>query len=68
MEIRPCRDASHFDPSAISSLVTLQLLSQVSHDDQLDAPKYKCTVSLDFIRAISRTVGFDIVRYLYDFL
>ncbi|KAI1888401.1 hypothetical protein AGOR_G00184770 [Albula goreensis] len=54
--------------SQISSLVTLQLLSQVSHDDQLDAPKYKCTVSLDFIRAISRTVGFDIVRYLYDFL
>ncbi|XP_064198941.1 origin recognition complex subunit 5 isoform X2 [Anguilla rostrata] len=52
----------------ISSLVTLQLLSQVSHDDQLDAPKYKCAVSLDFIRAISRTVGFDVVRHLYDFL
>ncbi|KAJ8391091.1 hypothetical protein AAFF_G00097120 [Aldrovandia affinis] len=54
--------------SQISSLVTLQLLSQVSHDDQLDAPKYKCAVSLDFIRAIARTVSFDIVRYLYDFL
>ncbi|XP_053271110.1 origin recognition complex subunit 5 [Pleuronectes platessa] len=54
--------------SQISSLVTLQLLSQVSHDDQLDAPKYKCAVSLDFIRAISRTVNFEIVKYLYDFL
>ncbi|XP_072311243.1 origin recognition complex subunit 5 [Eucyclogobius newberryi] len=54
--------------SQISSLVTLQLLNQVSHDDQLDAPKYKCAVSMDFICAISRTVNFDIVRYLYDFL
>ncbi|KAL0962938.1 hypothetical protein UPYG_G00347380 [Umbra pygmaea] len=54
--------------SQISSLVTLQLLSQLGHDDQLDAPKYKCAVSLDFIQAISRTVSFDIVKYLYDFL
>ncbi|XP_063779963.1 origin recognition complex subunit 5 isoform X2 [Pseudophryne corroboree] len=54
--------------SQISSLVTLQLLTLVGHDDQLDGPKYKCTVSLDFIRAVARTVSFDIVRYLYDFL
>lgn len=54
--------------SQISSLVTLQLLNQVSHDDQLDTPKYKCAVSMDFICAISRTVNFDIVKYLYDFL
>ncbi|XP_056434566.1 origin recognition complex subunit 5 [Gadus chalcogrammus] len=54
--------------SQISSLVTLQLLTQLGHDDQLDAPKYKCAVALDFIRAISRTVNFDIVKYLYDFL
>uniref|UniRef100_A0A672G744 Orc1-like AAA ATPase domain-containing protein n=1 Tax=Salarias fasciatus TaxID=181472 RepID=A0A672G744_SALFA len=54
--------------SQISSLVTLQLLAQVSHDDQLDAPKYKCCVSLDFICAISRTVNFEIVKYLYDFV
>lgn len=54
--------------SQISSLVTLQLMTQVSHDDQLDAPKYKCAVSMDFICAISRTVNFDIVKYLYDFL
>uniref|UniRef100_A0AAY4DTS1 Origin recognition complex subunit 5 n=1 Tax=Denticeps clupeoides TaxID=299321 RepID=A0AAY4DTS1_9TELE len=54
--------------SQISSLVTLQLLTQVGHDDQLDAPKYKCAVSLDFIQAIARTLSFDIVRYLYDFL
>lgn len=51
----------------ISTLVTLRLVSQVGGEDQLDLPKYKCTVSLDFIRGISRTVGFDVVRYLYDF-
>uniref|UniRef100_A0A3Q3MC00 Origin recognition complex subunit 5 n=1 Tax=Mastacembelus armatus TaxID=205130 RepID=A0A3Q3MC00_9TELE len=45
--------------SQISSLVTLQLLTQVSHDDQLDTPKYKCAVSLDFICAISRELYID---------
>ncbi|XP_029472133.1 origin recognition complex subunit 5 isoform X2 [Rhinatrema bivittatum] len=54
--------------SQITSLVTLQLLSMAGHDDQLDGPKYKCTVSLDFIRAVARTVNFDIIKYLYDFL
>ncbi|XP_055046614.2 origin recognition complex subunit 5 isoform X1 [Misgurnus anguillicaudatus] len=54
--------------SQIASLVTLQLLTQVGHDDQLDAPKYKCAVSMDFILSISRTVNFDVVKYLYDFL
>ncbi|KAF4793913.1 Origin recognition complex subunit 5 [Turdus rufiventris] len=52
----------------ITSLVTLQLLSMVGQNDQLDGPRYKCTVSLDFIRAIARTVNFDIIKYLYDFL
>uniref|UniRef100_A0ABM5GGL4 Origin recognition complex subunit 5 isoform X4 n=1 Tax=Pogona vitticeps TaxID=103695 RepID=A0ABM5GGL4_9SAUR len=54
--------------SQITSLVTLQLLTLVGHDDQLNGPRYKCNVSLDFIRAISRTVNFDIIKYLYDFL
>uniref|UniRef100_T1E5K6 Origin recognition complex subunit 5 n=1 Tax=Crotalus horridus TaxID=35024 RepID=T1E5K6_CROHD len=54
--------------SQITSLVTLQLLTLVGHDDQFNGPRYKCAVSLDFIRAISRTVNFDITNYLYDFL
>ncbi|XP_056605377.1 origin recognition complex subunit 5 isoform X1 [Triplophysa dalaica] len=54
--------------SQIMSLVSLQLLTQIGHDDQLDAPKFKCAVSMDFILAISRTVNFDVVKYLYDFL
>lgn len=52
----------------ISSLVTLHLLTQVSSDDPLELPKYKCLVSLDTIKSISRTVNFEILRYLYDFL
>ncbi|GFS12898.1 origin recognition complex subunit 5 [Elysia marginata] len=52
----------------ISSLVSLHLLSQVGGDDKISAPKYKCLVTLDFIRSIARTVQFDIMRYLYDFL
>ncbi|XP_015270557.1 PREDICTED: origin recognition complex subunit 5 [Gekko japonicus] len=54
--------------SQITSLVTLQLLTLVGHDDLLTGPRYKCNVSLDFIRSISRTVNFDIIKYLYDFL
>ncbi|XP_039264436.2 origin recognition complex subunit 5-like [Styela clava] len=54
--------------SQITSLVSLHLLSQVGHEDQIDSPKYKCVVSLDFIQAISRTVNFDVIRYLYDFV
>uniref|UniRef100_A0A8C0IYR1 Origin recognition complex subunit 5 n=1 Tax=Chelonoidis abingdonii TaxID=106734 RepID=A0A8C0IYR1_CHEAB len=49
--------------SQITSLVTLQLLTLVGHDDQLDGPKYKCTVSLDFIRAIAR---FRLKKVYYD--
>ncbi|KAG7169872.1 Origin recognition complex subunit 5-like [Homarus americanus] len=53
--------------SQISTLVTLRLVTQVGGDDQLDAPKYKCAVPLDFIRSVARMVSFDIVRYLYDY-
>uniref|UniRef100_A0A8C7JDI7 Origin recognition complex subunit 5 n=1 Tax=Oncorhynchus kisutch TaxID=8019 RepID=A0A8C7JDI7_ONCKI len=53
---------------APTASVFCQLLNHVGHDDQLDAPKSKCAVSLDFILVISRTVSFDMVKYLYDFL
>ncbi|CAH1783899.1 unnamed protein product [Owenia fusiformis] len=54
--------------SQISSLVTLQLLGHIQGGDLLDSPKYKCLVSFDGIKSIARTVGFDIVRYLFDFI
>ena len=50
--------------SQISSLVTLNLLTQA--DTSLDAPKYKCNVSLDFIRLVAKNVRFEIHKYLYD--
>ncbi|KAH9493211.1 Origin recognition complex subunit 5 [Bulinus truncatus] len=52
----------------ISSLVSLHLLCQVGGDDKIAAPKYKCMVNLEFIRSIARTVQFDIMKYLYDFI
>ncbi|KAJ8046876.1 Origin recognition complex subunit 5 [Holothuria leucospilota] len=51
----------------ISSLVSLQMLSQIGSGDQLDTPKFRCCVSLEFIRSVSRTVNFDIMKYLYEF-
>jgi len=52
--------------SQISSLVSLQLLTAIGLEC-LDQPKYKCNVSLDFIRNVCRTVHFDIYKYLYDY-
>lgn len=54
--------------SQIASLVSLNLLSQVSADDQIDSAKYKCLVSFDFIKGIARQLEFDIVQYLFDFV
>lgn len=51
----------------ISSLVSLHFLGHVSGDDQIEQPRYKCLVSLDFIKSVGRTVNFEVVRYLYDF-
>ncbi|KAJ2805082.1 hypothetical protein H4R20_002236, partial [Coemansia guatemalensis] len=51
----------------IASLVTLRLLTKVSAGDRLDGIKCKCNVSLETIRGISRSVRFEIDRFLYDF-
>ena len=47
-------------------LVRLQLLTSVGLE-LLDQPKYKCNVSMDFIRTVAKTVQFDIYKYLYDY-
>lgn len=54
--------------SQLTSLVTLGLLSQVGSSDPLESPKYKCLVSLDFVKSISRSVNFDVMHYLFDFI
>ncbi|XP_052779192.1 origin recognition complex subunit 5-like [Mya arenaria] len=51
----------------ITSLVSLHFLGHATGEDQIEQPKYKCLVSLDFIKAVSRTVNFEVSRYLYDF-
>ena len=50
----------------VTSLVRLQLLTSVGLE-LLDQPKYKCNVSMDFIRTVAKTVQFDIYKYLYDY-
>lgn len=47
----------------ISSLVSLRLLTASS-----DSLRYKCTVNYEFITAVSKMVGFNIRKYLYDFI
>jgi len=47
-------------PLQLTSLVTLGLLSQVGSSDPLESPKYKCLVSLDFVKSISRFVFYAI--------
>lgn len=54
--------------SQISSLVSLNLLSQISADDQIDSAKYKCLVGFDFIKGIAKQLEFDILQYLFDFV
>ncbi|KAJ2235399.1 hypothetical protein H4R99_002601 [Coemansia sp. RSA 1722] len=51
----------------IASLITLRLLTKTSAGDRLDGIKCKCNVSLETVRAISRSVRFEIDRFLYDF-
>ena len=34
--------------------------------DQIDQPKYKCNVTLEFIRTISKSLQFEIQKYLYS--
>nr|CAI5858351.1 unnamed protein product [Callosobruchus analis] len=53
----------------VSSLVELRLLvlSTVGDGTSLDGQKYKCNVSFDFIHSISKTIGFNIRKYLSDF-
>lgn len=50
----------------IPTMCQLRLLDIVG-ENNLDGPKYKCCVSYDFIVIISKTVGFNVRNYLYDF-
>lgn len=51
----------------IATLVELKLIAGNKEID-LDAPKYKCIVGYEFISAVAQTVGFNVRKYLYDFM
>ncbi|KAG6457117.1 hypothetical protein O3G_MSEX010120 [Manduca sexta] len=51
----------------IATLVELKLIAGGKEID-LDAAKYKCIVGYDFIAAVAQTVGFNVRKYLYDFI
>jgi origin recognition complex subunit 5 len=53
--------------SQVPSMCQLGLLSMIG-DYNIDEAKYKCCVSFEFIMVISRNVGFELKKYLYDFL
>lgn len=53
--------------SQIPTMCQLGLLTPVG-DSNIDEPKYKCCVSLDFAVVISKNVGFSLKHYLYDFI
>lgn len=51
----------------IATLVELKLIAG-SKEIDLDTAKYKCIVGYDFISAVANTVGFNVRKYLYDFM
>ncbi|KAG0231393.1 Origin recognition complex subunit 5 [Actinomortierella wolfii] len=52
----------------IASLVSLRLLQRVTPMDKLDSIKCKCNVSYEMIKALAKTVSFEIDKYLFDFI
>lgn len=54
--------------SQISSLVQMQLLTAIGEGINLDSHKFKCNVDFEYIQVISKMVGFNIRKYLYDFI
>nr|XP_026499999.1 origin recognition complex subunit 5 [Vanessa tameamea] len=51
----------------IATLVELRLIAG-SKEIDLDTSKYKCIIGYDFISAVAQTVGFNVRKYLYDFM
>lgn len=52
--------------SQLSTLITLNLLTKASADDQIDVPKYKCIIPLELAISVGKQVELDVVQYLHD--
>lgn len=51
----------------IASLITLRLLTKTTAGDRLDGIKCRCNVGVDMIKQVSRSVRFEVDRFLYNF-
>lgn len=51
----------------VSSLVELRFLLTISDNSALESQKYKCNVSFEFIQEISKMMGFNINKYLFNY-
>ncbi|KAJ3367716.1 Origin recognition complex subunit 5 [Kappamyces sp. JEL0680] len=54
--------------SQIATLISLRLLVKVSASNRLDSIKCKCNVSFSLVKTIAKSVRFDIMKYLFDFV
>lgn len=54
--------------SQLSSLVQMQLLTSGGDSVHLNGQKFKCNVDLEYIQVVCKTVGFNIRKYLFDFM
>ncbi|KAI9013224.1 origin recognition complex subunit 5 C-terminus-domain-containing protein [Gaertneriomyces semiglobifer] len=52
----------------IATLITLRLLVRISSPDRLDGVKCKCMASYEFVKAVGRSVRFDLAAWLHDFM
>lgn len=50
----------------VSSLVELKFLLTISDNSPIDSQKYKCNLTFDFIQEISRFMGLNIRKYLFN--
>lgn len=49
---------------AITGLVGKGLLARVTLRSRLDSPKYRCTLSIDMVSMLARSVSLDIGKYM----
>jgi origin recognition complex subunit 5 len=54
--------------SQIATMISNRMLIRVSAANRLDAIKCKCNLSYPIVKTIGRTVDFDILKYLFDFV
>jgi origin recognition complex subunit 5 len=51
----------------ITTLVDFKFIVKVGASHKLDTVKYKCLVTFEAIKELSKSVDFEIVRYLQDY-